>query len=330
MRRYAKIMLAVFLLGLIPMMTGAVDRAYVSGRYALELDNVMVGWVQSADGGNPVGEVVNESMGPDYVTRKHIAAVKYEDITVSVSSGMSSVFYDWIKSTLEGNPQRKSGSIIYMDYNNHEISRMSFRNAMITEIDLPALDASSKDAAKMTIKFQPEFTRQQAGDGGTVRIPGDGFKQKKWLPANFRLRIDGLESAMSRVNKIEAITIKQKVVEYPLGEGRDYDLEPAGLELSNLVFTTTESVSQPLTSWMDDFVVRGNAGQEQEKGGTLEYLSADNKDVLFRLTFSHLGIFRLTPDKLESGSAQIRRVKAEMYMETVRFDYTAAGALIPS
>lgn len=330
MRRYAKIVLALFLLGLLPLMTGAVNRTYLSGKYALELDGVMVGFLQSADGGNPVAEVVTEQLQPDdTVVKKHIAGVKYEDITVTVGTGMSSLFYDWIRSTLSGNPQRKSGSIVYADYNNREVSRLDFTYALITEIDLPALDAASKDAAKMTIKFHPEMTRQVAGDGSTLRLPGDGLKQKKWLPANFRLRIDGLDSAMSRVNKIEAITIKQKVVEDPVGECRDCLQGPAGLDYSNLVFTTTESASQALTNWRDDFMIQGNAGDDQEKSGTLEYLTADNRDVLFTLNFDHLGIFRLAPDKMEPNSAQIRRVKAEMYFEHIRFDYTSAAASMP-
>ena len=38
--------------------------------------------------------------------------------------------------------------------------------------------------------------------------------------------------------------------------------------------------------------------------------------MLFTLTFKHLGIFKLTPEKVEAGSENIRRVKAEMYCET--------------
>jgi hypothetical protein len=37
--------------------------------------------------------------------------------------------------------------------------------ALITQIGLPALDAASKDAAKMTVKFAPEYTRTHAKTG---------------------------------------------------------------------------------------------------------------------------------------------------------------------
>lgn len=40
--------------------------------------------------------------------------------------------------------------------------------ALITEIGFPALDAGSKDAAKLTIKLAPEYTRirSKSGDAG--------------------------------------------------------------------------------------------------------------------------------------------------------------------
>lgn len=40
-----------------------------------------------------------------------------------------------------------------------------FVNALITQIGFPALDAAGKDAAKLTIKFSPEYTRAQAKTG---------------------------------------------------------------------------------------------------------------------------------------------------------------------
>ena len=48
--------------------------------------------------------------------------------------------------------------------------------------------------------------------------------------------------------------------------------------------------------------------------------------MLFSLTFKHLGVFKLTPDKVEAGSENIRRIKAEMYCEDMAFEYRAAWA----
>ena len=74
-----------------------------------------------------------------------------------------------------------------------------------------------------------------------MQAPVGKGEQKKWLPSNFRLKIDGLDNACPQVNKIEAITIKQKVVEDP---GRRAARLPEGageLEYPNLVITFAES-----------------------------------------------------------------------------------------
>jgi phage tail-like protein len=323
MRQKARVLLVGFVLVLLPLLMGAAGRnarGNATGRFALEIDGVMMGWVESASGGNAVADVVTEKPGADSLQRKHIGNVKYEEITITVGAEMSKEFYQWIQNSFDRKYTRKSGSIIAADFNYKEISRLDFTNAMMMEVGMPALDAASKDAAKMTIKIMPEFTRHQKGSGNTVKL-APGRSQKQWLPSNFRLNIDGLEEATPRVNKIEALTIKWKIVDLAGGETRDYEQEATSVEIPNLVITVDESHARSLYDWQDDFVIKGNNGQEKERGGTLEYLTPNLKEALFTLKFGHLGIFKLTPDKMEAGSENIRRVKAEMYVEEMRFSF---------
>jgi phage tail-like protein len=302
-------------------------RGYIAGHYALEVDGIMAGWVQSVEGGQATADVVNEKVGPDHIVHKHISNVKYEDISLNCGTGMSRGLYEWIKASFDHNYQRKNGAIIAADFNFKELSRMTWYHGLISEIGFPALDAASKDAAKMNIKLTPETTRTTTSQGGGASIVGKYSlgqgQQKKWLPSNFRLKIDGTDT--TRVNKIEALVVKQKNVENPVGELRDYEKEPAHLEIPNLVITLAESHSQEFYMWHEDFVIRGNNGQSAERQGTLEYLTPDLNTVLFTLTFYNLGVFKLTPEKVEAGSENIRRVKVEMYCENIRFDYNQAA-----
>jgi phage tail-like protein len=304
------------------------DRGFVAGKYGVDIGGNFAGWVQSVDGGHATSDVVAEKMGPDHIIRKHIAGVKYEDISVTCGTGMSKQFYSWIKDSFDHNYSRKDGAIIAANYNHKEMSRLTFQHALISEVGFPALDAASKDACKMTIKFHPEITRTTTSFGGGAQIKGE-FKQqvqKKWLPANFILDIDGLPDACSKVNKIEAITVKQKNVEHAVGQMRDYEQEPAHLEIPNLVITFPESHSDEFYKWHEDFVIKGNNGDEKEKTGTLRYLTPNLQETLFTLTFKHLGIFKLTPEKVEAGSENIRRLKAELYCEEMSFEFQSAWA----
>jgi phage tail-like protein len=294
---------------------GAGARSFTSGKFAIELDGKIAGWLISAEGGHAVGDVVTEKIGPDHIQRKHIGAVKYEDITISCGSATSRALEGWVKSVLQRDVQRHDGAIVSVDQQLREVGRLTFSNAVITEIGFPALDAGSKDAAKLTVKFAPEMTRRNAGSGKTLAAPG---VEKRWTSRDFKLEIDGLDC--THVNKIEALTVKQKVTENAVAEQGD-SLDVAAVEIPNLVITLSESTADSFYDWHEDFLIRGNNGQEQEKGGQLTWLQANRLGEIGKLTFRHLGIFKLAAEKVEAASENIRRVKVEMYCEDMALNF---------
>jgi phage tail-like protein len=305
-------------------MPASASRGYAAARYLLELDGGTVGSVNSATGGYGTSDVVEEKAGADLIMHKHLAGVKYEDITIECGSGMSKSFYTWLSDTLDLKVARKDGAIVAVDYNLTEASRLNFFHSLVTEIAFPALDASSKDAAKFTVKLSPEYTRSAKSSGKAQGGVDSKLQQKKWLPSNFRLRIDGVDC--TRVNKIASLVVKQKLSENPVGELRDYQKEPALLEIPDLVVTFPESHADDFVSWHNDFVLQGNNGQDREKSGTLEYLAPDLKTVLFTITFFNLGIFKLAPEPVAPGSENIRRLTASMYCERMTFKPSTEGA----
>ncbi|HEY2748219.1 MAG TPA: phage tail protein [Polyangia bacterium] len=289
----------------------------------MDLGGQFAGWISSIEGGHATSDVVAEKLGADMIVHKHLAGVKYEEITVNCGTAMSKAFYTWIQNSMDRKHTRNDGAIITADYDQNEMARLNFFHALITEVGFPACDAASKDAAKMSVKFSPEYTRMVTKKGSAVQAPIGKGEQKKWMPSNFRLKIDGLDTPCKNINKIEALTIKQKVVEDPCGEVRDYQKVPASIEYPNLVVTFSEAFADDVYKWHEDFVINGNNGQDKEKGGSLEFLTPDLKTTLFTLTFAGLGIFKCTPEKVEAASENTRRVKAEMYCEQVTF---AAGS----
>jgi len=305
------------------------DRAYGVSRYGIELRHTVAGWVREVTGGEATAEVVSEKIGAEVFQKKHLGPLKYEEVSFKAGAGMSKEFYEWMKtgfnhtSTKRG---REDGAIIQADYDYNEVTRLTWTEGMVTEFGMPALDAASKDAALMSIKFRPETTRRTWGAGGKVTFASDSKKAKQWLPSNFKLRIDGLDNGCMKVNKIEALTIKQKVTENAIGEHRDYQIEGTSVEVPNLVITTSESHADDFYKWHEDFVIKGKNGEEYEKTASLEYLTSDLLTVLFTLNFKHLGIFKISPDKAEAGAEPVRRVKIEMYCEEI--DYTFSSAAV--
>lgn len=300
----------------------------ISGKHGLELDGVFAGWLHSAAGGSVAANVITEKLGDDAIAKKPISGSKYEPITLTCGAGMSRSFYDWLKDSFDQKNVRKNGAILSADYDNKELSRLSFLNALISEVELPACDAASKDAARMTVRIQPEETRFAASPGGGALITNASHEspQKQWLPANFRLRIDGLDDACAHVNKIDAITLKQQNGEDITGQAGKPVTENPGVKPSNLVIVLPESHADALFKWHQDFVIKGNDNAAAEKNGSLEYLAPNLQDVLFRVRFSRLGIFNIAPEKVEAGAESIKRVKAEMFCQSMTFEYPQGGA----
>ena len=182
-------------------------RSFTAARFALEIDGSIVGFVNSIDGGLPFGEVVKEA-GEDYFLKKHLGNPGFRDIRLEVGADMDKSFYEWISLALQGQQVRLSGAILAADFKGDVRRRLEFQRAHITEVTFPALDASSKDTATMTIVLTPEETSLDRKASG--KLPATGGKtQKRWMPSNFRFSIDGVDT--KKVTKVE----KPKVMEDP-------------------------------------------------------------------------------------------------------------------
>jgi len=98
---------------------------------------------------------------------------------------MSKAFYDWVAqgSNIARGVGRMDGAIVTIDAQGRVVSRLEWRDGLISEISFPVLDAAATAKAGLTIKITPEFTKNQAGDGSALAVthmhPGRG------LPATF-------------------------------------------------------------------------------------------------------------------------------------------------
>src|SRR5215831_7739449 len=295
------------------------NKNYTSERFSLDLDGIRCGFIESVEGGNVSAKVISESFSPDYFVKKHIGQPKHEDFSLRIGLSMEKKVYEWIAASWKGNYQRKDGSVIITDPKGHVKSEREFFNALITETTIPAMDASSKDAAFLTLKFSPEFTRLKKGSGKVDDNLEKGKRaQKKWLPANFRLEIDGLDC--TRVSKVDSFTVKQATVSEDIGVARD-QIRAGKLEFPNLRITLQEFAAQSWFDWHEDFVIKGNCGDDKERNGALTFLAPTLKDELARVDFFHLGIFRISAEKPEPQASRNPQVVAELYCERMDFVY---------
>jgi len=236
------------------------QQSHAGASFAIDIGGVPAGWIHSVEGGHATADVVTEKVGANTVQHKHLAGVKYEDIVVSAGAGMSKSFYEWIKASFDHKHVRKDGAIRVGDAQYKITDVVEFKSALISEVGFPALDAASKDAAKMTIKFSPEFTRFQKGSGkvepATFAL-GKG-EQKRWVPRNFRLDWAGCGEPCKNQLKISPVFVR---IAPPAAKGVQGETQH---KVSNVVVTMPVPVD--LNKWSGDGRVRV---------GTLEYRGYD-------------------------------------------------------
>jgi hypothetical protein len=238
---------------------------------------------------------------------------------------MSKAFYDWVTqaSDTKGGHLRKSGAVLMCNSDGKVHSRLEWGHGLITAISFPALDGSAKTQGALTLKITPEYTTHVPGNGG--QAPAQFSQQKLWLVSNFRLKIDGLEDACSRVSRVGPITISYDVRSVPVGDVRDPASEIGRRRLSDLIITLPESRAAKLYDWFEDFVVKGNNSADKEKAGTLELLAPSLSSTLFVVHFGHLGVYQIT-QATGGPAASIHNITAKMYCESIHFEAKGAAS----
>lgn len=299
------------------------NRSYTAGRFALDIDGQIAGYIKSVSGGNIKGEVAVHQLGADNIQKKHLATITHEPFTVEIGMGMTRGFYDWIRASFDKGYITKNGEMIAANFDYEAQSARVFSDAYISEVTLPALDGSSKEAAYMTIKIDPERIRYEKRTGeklkGTI-----GSATKKWLCSNWRFELGGLPCA--RVAKIDSFTWKQAVIKDEVGAFREATKHPAKVEVPNLKLTISMADIEDWRDWHQSFVIDGKCAESDELTGAITFLGPDLKEPLAEIQLDHVGIISLQGAKSEANTETVARFEVELYVEAMKFEYSVADA----
>jgi len=278
------------------------DGASSRGFFALRLGDKSVTFLEKVEGGVISARVEHEHGGRQYYLKKQIGKPVVEDFLVRVGGTMSQAFFEWVAASWTGRAPKMDGAVLACDNHLNILSEHIFANAHITTTAFPALDASSKEPATLSIHFLPENVQTKKG-AGKLTLEGLG-KQALWRTSNFRLQIDGLVSA--HVRRIDPFAIDTTT-----------DSERKKIDFPDLKIYITQPGAQSWIDWHKDFVIDGNNDEKYEKNGQLFFLAPDLETELARVELHNLGIFRLSP---ESGAGdQSGLIVAELYCERMEF-----------
>jgi hypothetical protein len=297
-------------------------RQYSASRFSIVIDGATVGFATSVGGGEAFAEVISTT-APSGAAEKQPGPVAYAPIELEVDTTLQKGFYDWVIGFLDGSQKPKDGVIRFLDYNMGEQSRLEWTAGLITEVGFPAADATNKDSASLRVVLQPESTRRLDGSGSKVAGSGASSHQKRWLPANFRFSIAGLENPTKKVNAVDALMLRRPVSPGPGA------VVVGALEVPNVVFTIAATEAKSFYDWFTDFVIKGNNSPSNERTGSLVFLDLTRTDPLIGVAMQGLGIVRVSEEREAQGAAAIARVKVELYCEGVQLSPAPAQPASP-
>lgn len=287
--------------------TAALSGSYGASNFVLELDGQTVGWLSSVEGGNASAKVIIEAPTASPLEKKHLANPHYQDLQLTLKGLPPKSLLSWIQEFLNNQQKLRSGAVIEVDLNGRQLSRLEFSNALLTQIELPGVDGSSKDPVQLALVIAPASSRQVAASGS---LPQLSTKTPSLIASNFRFSLSGLENATKYAISLSPLRVSAVSTNPSIGGQRDYKAV-SRLSYQPLQLSLGQQALDPVQNWFTDFVVKGNNADDREKTATLEYLSADGKTVLMSLSLSGVGIVELNRDY---GSG-VRRTTAQLYVE---------------
>ncbi|MCE9573960.1 MAG: phage tail protein [Deltaproteobacteria bacterium] len=274
-------------------------------------------YIKSVEGGYPKLNTIEEQVGADNLFIKHGSTVEIDPISVEMGMQTGTEVLSWIQSSWRKEFSRHSGMITHANFDKKALVDHHFRDALLTEAAFPTLDASSKEAAFLKFKIQPEAVELKPASKSTV---GQNLspKQKMWTANSFSLKLDGLD--VSKVAKIEGFTVKQGVKALYVGGQRFPQYEPTKITFPDLSVHISQIYAGSIMDWYENFVMKGKRDPSQEKQGAIEFLAPDHKTVIYRIKLTNVGIKSCMIERSASNDANTKKIKFDLYVGQMDID----------
>jgi phage tail-like protein len=125
--------------------------------FRLEIDGIKAAAFSECSGLTSDVDVVEYRTGGETGSPRKLPGLrKYANIVLKRGITKDRELWDWYKTVLDGNVQRKAGSIVLMDDAGKDVLRWNFREGWPRKYEGPALNALSSEIAIETLEIAHE------------------------------------------------------------------------------------------------------------------------------------------------------------------------------
>jgi phage tail-like protein len=139
------------------MATGQIPDPYGNFNFLVEIDGITRAAFQEASGFDSTVDVIEHREGGENTTlRKLPGMTKYSNIVLKWGITDDRELYDWHREVVNGEIDRRNGSIVLLDRRGQEVLRWNFFRAWPTKWDGPDFNAEGTDVAVETLELAHE------------------------------------------------------------------------------------------------------------------------------------------------------------------------------
>ena len=136
------------------------DSEYLGSQFGLEVDGVELARFTAVSGLGYESEVVtfqDTLADGKVITRKRPGRISFPDIVLKRGLSADNALVEWYQSVVDGQVERKSGSVVIYDQTSTEIGRWNFENGWIAKWSASDLDAGSDDIMIEEVTIAHEY-----------------------------------------------------------------------------------------------------------------------------------------------------------------------------
>jgi phage tail-like protein len=139
------------------MATGDIPDPFGNYNFLVEIDGITRAAFQEVSGFDSTIDVIEHREGGENTTlRKLPGMTKYSNISLKWGITDDMDLYTWHRQTVQGQLERKNGSIVLLGRDGQEVVRWNFIRAWPTKYDGPDLNAEGNDVAIETLELAHE------------------------------------------------------------------------------------------------------------------------------------------------------------------------------
>lgn len=124
---------------------------YKNYNFRVEIAGITVAGFSECTGLSSEVEIIEYREGGDNLVRKLPGLQKFSNITLKRGLTNSLELYEWHRHVLQGQTDRRDGSIILLDDAKKPVTRWKFFNGFAQKYEGPRLNAKSNDVAIETL-----------------------------------------------------------------------------------------------------------------------------------------------------------------------------------